>query len=154
MIDVITHFGEVTLIWVGAITAITVALGTIWRKSISPIHRKVEKILAISEYEFTPNGGQSTADKLARLEENQVELKAHDEKISLELTTHNRVISERLTKIETKMGSIELLHSRVDELQEARIIKAEAREIPPEPSEAPAGSAILPRQIVSLEKEA
>ncbi len=141
MIDVLTSYAQTVLVLLGALTAITIALGTIWRKGITPVHRKVEKILAIAEYEFTPNGGGSTADKLIALEENQTEMKHHlaDMKangsdVAVDLAKRSVVVDERLEKIEKSVDFIgtefvrreKIILVRLDKIDTAGHVAADA----------------------------
>lgn len=57
-----------------ATAAVITAVGVIWRKAIKPVVRGVQEVMvyvAAIHAEFQPNGGESTRDRLDRIEINQ-----------------------------------------------------------------------------------
>lgn len=168
----ITEYAQTILVILGAGTAMLVAAGGVYRKGLRPMHVKMTRLLELTEYELTPNGGASLADKVNHIASNAKIAEGHwthlrdgqlqmherldkiDDAVNLTgvaLREREKELLERIMALDALRSTVETLHAKVEELHRAALAKAEAREIPPEPTEAPSGSAILPRQVVALE---
>lgn len=148
-----TYASEIIVI-LTASTLILVAISTVWKKVIRPIRNwikakgeRLEAIWNLNNFQFTSNHGESAMDKLdliAPLHEGQADLRQGQADIK-------RIVDHRTEALER---DILTLREEITELKRTALAKSEAREVKiPVDLEPHSGQAVLPRQIVTLEKE-